>query len=83
MTERKIDTDPQGRRRTGEGESKGGKTSLGASPAKRIPKTAAVTITGKDFTFSYAAALRRARDEISLKDLGIDDSRIRKTINGG
>lgn len=50
---------------------------------RRPPRTAAVTITGVGETFSYAAALKKARENIPLVELGIDKSRIRRTINGG
>jgi len=50
---------------------------------RRPPRTAAVTITGSGENFSYASALKKAREEISLADLGIEKSRIRRTINGG
>jgi len=50
---------------------------------RRPPRTAAVTIKGKNADFSYAEALKRARTEISLQDLGIEDTRIRKTVTGG
>lgn len=54
-----------------------------AQPKRRTPRTAAITITSKDPSFSYAATLRRAREEIPLEDIGIETSRIRKTANGG
>lgn len=50
---------------------------------KRILKTTAVTITrGKDAP-SYATLLRNARDKVSLNDLGINNSRIKRAVNGG
>lgn len=51
------------------------------APDRRPPKT--VTITGKDKEFSYAAALKKARASISLSDLQIEKTRIRKAANGG
>lgn len=49
---------------------------------RRVPKTAAVSIKGKKDGFSYAEALRRARTSISLSELQIGSSKIRKGING-
>lgn len=53
------------------------------SPKKRLPRKAVVAITGRTPGFSYAEALKAARQEISLKDLGIDASRIKRAANGG
>lgn len=49
----------------------------------RVPKSAAVTITAKAEGFSYADAMKKAREKISLADLGIEDTRVRRAINGG
>lgn len=51
-------------------------------PRRRVPKTAAVCIRGKDSTFSYADALRKARTSISLSELEINSPKLRKGING-
>lgn len=51
--------------------------------AKRLPKTAAVTITGRSNDFSYKDALMKARREISLADLKIGQTRLRRAANGG
>lgn len=48
----------------------------------RPPRMAAVTIKVTDEKFSYAAALRKARDNISLTDLEIEQSKIRTAANG-
>lgn len=50
---------------------------------RRPPRTAAVTIKGKNADFSYAEALKKARTQISLQELGIENTRIRKTVTGG
>ncbi|XP_071577582.1 uncharacterized protein [Temnothorax nylanderi] len=50
---------------------------------RRAPKTAAVTITSLNTEVSYADILKTARDKISLDNMGIEDSRIRKSLNGG
>ncbi|XP_032688973.1 uncharacterized protein LOC116852579 [Odontomachus brunneus] len=50
---------------------------------RRPPKTAAVTITGRAEGFSYANVLRKAREKISLAGIGIEQSKIRRAINGG
>lgn len=47
------------------------------------PLTSAVTITGKADGFSYATALKSAREKINLEALGIKTSRVRKAVNGG
>lgn len=49
---------------------------------RRPPKTVAVAIKG-DEGFSYADALKKARTEISLKEIGIDTTKIRRAANGG
>lgn len=49
---------------------------------RRLPKTAAISIKGSNGDFSYADALKRARSEISLKDLDIQSPRIRKGMSG-
>ncbi|KMQ90098.1 gag-pol polyprotein [Lasius niger] len=53
------------------------------SAKKRLPKTAAVTITGRSSDFSYKDALMKARREISLADLKIGQTRLRRAANGG
>lgn len=50
---------------------------------KRIPKSAAILIKGNDNEFSYANALKKARETISLKDIGIENTKIRKAHTGG
>lgn len=49
----------------------------------RPPISSAVTITGKVEGFSYATALKSAREKINLESLGIKTSRVRKAVNGG
>lgn len=49
---------------------------------KRIPKSSAVVIKGKDEGFSYADALTRLRNNIPLEQLGIASTKIKKTANG-
>lgn len=80
----KRGSNPQSERKKVGVEGERGNKIFSKAPIKRrAPKTAAVTITGRDPYFSYAKALRRAREEISLKYLRIENSRIRKTVNGG
>lgn len=50
---------------------------------RRPPVSAAVTITGISKDFSYADALRKAREKISLERIGIEEPRIRRAMNGG
>lgn len=49
----------------------------------RPPMSSAVTITGRAEGFSYATALKNAREHINLEALGIKASRVRKALNGG
>lgn len=49
----------------------------------RPPLSSAVTITGRVEGFSYAAAMKSARDSINLETLGIKTSRVRKALNEG
>lgn len=50
---------------------------------RKLPRGSVVSITGRDKDYSYAEALERARDNISLQQIGIDNSRIRRAANGG
>lgn len=50
---------------------------------RRSPRTTAITITGVDNEFSYVSALKKAREVIPLSELGIDRSRVRRTIKEG
>ncbi|KMQ88003.1 hypothetical protein RF55_12587 [Lasius niger] len=52
-------------------------------PVKGPPKTVAVSITGRSGNLSYRDALINARNEISLKDLSIKSTRLRRAANGG
>lgn len=73
-----------GKRITGENV---GRPSIRQQPKVRPPRpppvSSAVTITGKSEGFSYAAALKNAREHINLEALGIKTTRVRKAINGG
>ncbi|KMQ88952.1 reverse transcriptase [Lasius niger] len=51
--------------------------------SRKPPKTSAVMITGHKEEFSYAEALKKARESISLKDLEIDRTKVRRAANGG
>ncbi|KMQ89155.1 hypothetical protein RF55_11242 [Lasius niger] len=50
---------------------------------RRAPRTAAISIKSNEKEFSYAQALKVARDKIDLSAMGIESSRIRKAANGG
>lgn len=50
---------------------------------RKAPKGSVVAITGRNEGFSYAEALKTAKDKISLDRLGIVSSRIRRAANGG
>ncbi|KMQ91209.1 gag-pol polyprotein [Lasius niger] len=50
---------------------------------RKPPKTSAVMITGQGEEFSYADALKKARESISLKDLHIERTKVRRAANGG
>ncbi|KMQ87868.1 gag-pol polyprotein [Lasius niger] len=51
--------------------------------ARKPPKTSAVMITGHKEEFSYAEALKKARESISLKDLEIERTKVRRATNVG
>lgn len=51
-------------------------------PGKRLIKPAVVTITGKPGGLSYAQILAKAREKVSLSDLGIQNTVIRRAMNG-
>lgn len=54
------------------------------SAAKNRPlKTAAVTIKGVTEDCSYASALTKAKQNIPLAEMGLEQSKFRRTINGG
>lgn len=56
---------------------------IGPSSMKRRPlKTAAVTITGLKEDCSYATAIKKAKQSISLDKLNIEGSKFRRIING-
>ncbi|CAL1672174.1 unnamed protein product [Lasius platythorax] len=60
----------------------------GANPKRKPkspvpPRTAAVSITSRSEGFSYKDVLIKARNEISLKDLNIESTRLRRAANGG
>lgn len=71
-------SDPTPRRREGNNNNRTGNQ----GPARRPPRTAAVTLTGVGEKFSYADALRKARENIDLKELKITNSKIRRAANG-
>lgn len=50
---------------------------------RKVPKGSVVSITGHREDFSYADALKLARNKLSLRELGIDGSKIRRAANGG
>lgn len=49
----------------------------------RIPKMAAISIKSLSEDVSYAEMLKKARASFSLKELGIESSKIREAANGG
>lgn len=50
---------------------------------RRPPKTAAITIKGVVEDFNYGEALRTARQEIPLEQIGNLSTKVRKAVNGG
>lgn len=50
---------------------------------RRTAKTAAIAIKNSRENFNYGEALRKARKEISVADLGIEVSRVRPALSGG
>lgn len=65
------------------GQTDGTTDSRPKAVVRRPPKTAAVMIVGREEGFSYAAALKKARESISLDNLKIDRAKIRKAANCG
>lgn len=59
-----------------------GKATPSRSGGRRIPKSAAVCIKRTDDGPSYAQMLKKAREQIQLGGLGIEDTRIRWTASG-
>ncbi|KMQ90172.1 gag-pol polyprotein [Lasius niger] len=53
-----------------------------AIATRKPPRTAAVMITGLKEEFSYAAALKKARESIELDKLEIERTKIRRAANG-
>lgn len=53
-----------------------------STPSKKPPTSAAVLVSGKEKDFSYADALKLARERISLRELGIETTRIKTAYNG-
>jgi len=53
-----------------------------AKSGRRLIKPPVVTITNKSKDISYADILAKAREKVSLKDLGIETTVIRRAMNG-
>jgi len=49
---------------------------------RRPPRAAAVAIRTRDDKISYADVLKKARQEVSLGELGIEVTKIRRGLNG-
>ncbi|KMQ90130.1 reverse transcriptase [Lasius niger] len=63
---------------------KGAETNLKRKPKGPVsPRTVAVSITSRSKGFSYKDVLIKARNKISLKDLKIESTRLRRAANGG
>lgn len=54
-----------------------------ANRKRKAPTTAAVCIKEHSEEFSCAEALKKAREEILMEELGITDTRVKKSANGG
>jgi len=50
---------------------------------RRAPRAAAVSIKANSDGLTYAEIIKRARDGVNLKDLGITNPRMRRAANGG
>lgn len=53
------------------------------SPKRRLPRSSAITITASAPDFPYKEAFKSARGKITISDLDINSSRVRKAANGG
>jgi len=49
---------------------------------RRVPRAAAVSIKANADGLSYADIIKRARESVNLKDLGITNPRMRRAANG-
>jgi len=50
---------------------------------KRAPRNAAMAIKANSGGLSYAEIIKLARERINLKELGIENPRMRRAANGG
>lgn len=73
----------QDKSRTSGTDKKPSNVSVSTARLRKPPRTASVAVTGKIDGVSYANILKKAREGISLSELGIENTRIRKGINGG
>lgn len=60
----------------------GGGRSNNSMGQRKPPRTAVVAIRTRNDNISYAEILKKARQEISLGEIGIEVTRIRREING-
>jgi len=60
----------------------GGLRSQSCMRSRRIPRAAVAAIRARDEGVSYAEVLRKARREVSLGELGIETTKIKRGING-
>lgn len=77
------------RRRGGPMDSTGGRTTRGRidssrsnNKQKRPPRNAVVAIRARNENVSYAKVLRKARQGVSLEEIGVKATKIKKSING-
>lgn len=89
-TEQLMDKEKEGikkkSKREGDGKKKPGQQRIKSSQQgvrKKPPRTAAVAIRGVGPNISYAEALKNLRGKISLPELEIERSHIRKAASGG
>ncbi|XP_011706311.1 PREDICTED: uncharacterized protein LOC105461508 [Wasmannia auropunctata] len=53
------------------------------TPRRRVPRSSAITISCQEGGLTYAEIIRKAREEINLEELGIQETRMRNTVAGG
>jgi len=70
------------RRETNRTASGGRERSRSGTRLRKPPRAAVVSIRARNEGVSYAEVLKKARQEVSLGDLGIETTRIKKGING-
>lgn len=65
------------------GKNEGNSESLFTALKKKVPRTTVVAITCVDNNTTYADILKKAKENISLKALDIENAKIKRAMTGG